>query len=145
MQSMTSLNPKADERIKKIMENMHNKENNIFKAIQLKMMNSKLGVQNAKENSTPKSIKKPKEGLKNRMNSYKAIYPAGSYNSTFSPRSFSSNKKERPTVYSPVSLKSARNLMSKIGKSKKSTSRSKNYSTKKRDSLSKQRPPVEST
>jgi hypothetical protein len=145
MQSMTNINPKSDERIKKIMEIVHNKENNFFKAIQLKMMNNKVGVQNSKESNTPKSNKKQKDGLKNRMSSFKAFYPAGSYSTTFSPRSFSSNKKERPVVFSPVSLKSARNLIKRIEKSKKSTSRQKNYSSKKRDSLSKQKPPVEST
>lgn len=145
MLSMTNINLKNDDRIKKIMEIVHNKENNFFKAIQLKMMNNKIGLQKAKENNTPKSNKKQKEGLKNRMSSFKALYPASSYSTTFSPRSMSSNKKERPTVFSPVSLKSASNIIGKIRKSKKSTSRSKNYPTKKRDSLSKQRPPVEST
>ena len=104
---------------------------NIFKAIQSRLMNSKGSKVNLKEGNTPtKSGKKKSGGFTQRTGSFKSTKPVNSYNtSAFSPRSITSGRKERETIYSPVSMKS----YSK--KSKKSSNKHKNSASRKRDSI----------
>ena len=135
--SFTNLKNPHEDKIKNIMALLQNSGNaikmsnyneNIFKAIQSKIMNDKSGVKSFRENITPKSIKKNSGVFSNRTGSFKTAFATNTYNSTFSPRSLKSGRKDRHSIWSPISMKA-------IGGHKKSTSRAKHSHSKKRDSL----------
>lgn len=135
--SFTNLKNPQDDRIRNIMALIQNSSNtmkmsnyneNIFKAIQSKIMNNKPDMKSFRDNNTPKSIKKNSGVSSNRGGSFKTAFATNTYNSTFSPRSLKSGKKDRHSILSPVSMKA-------LGGHKKSTSRIKNSHSKKRDSL----------
>lgn len=134
MSSFTNINSNND-RINKMIDFMQSKENatkmggfyndNIFKAIQSKILNARGNTGNMKETITPKSNKKNTGGFSQRTGSFKTAFPISTYNSTFSPRSLKSNsKRDRNSICSPISMKA-------FGcRSKKSATKMKNSTSK---------------
>jgi hypothetical protein len=103
---------------------------NILKAIQTKIMSSKIAKLTPKEDITPRSTNKNTGGSTQRTNGFKSTAPISAYNTTtISPGSINLSKKGRDNMYSPISMKAITH------RNKKSPIKGKNSTSRKRDSL----------
>jgi hypothetical protein len=143
MASFSKMNHK-NEQMKNIMDLLKNKNegmqigkfynDSILKAIQTKIMSSKIGKLTPKEDITPRSINKNIGGSTQRTNGFKSTAPISAFNTTtISPGSITLSKKGRDNMYSPISMKAITH------RNKKSPIKGKNSTSKKRDSLGRNR------